>query len=139
MYKYMLMQRNYGLVKLENILNSVGRPDLQLNQNNLLSKNISQIIKKTLIDQYEQTGKVQVLQSNKGLIYNSFKQDFCFQVLPQKLSTLFFEFRTANHRLPIETGGYDGTVICERTCRLCIGNKVGSEKHYLLECEFFDE
>ena len=48
-----------------------------------------------------------------------------------------FKFRTANHKLPIETGRWDGTLLEHRNCNLCQKDEIGSERHYLLTCDYF--
>ena len=42
-----------------------------------------------------------------------------------------FKYKSANHRLLIETGSYDGTLFEDRKCLLCNHNHTGSESHYL--------
>ena len=60
-----------------------------------------------------------------------------FKILPINDCVSLFKFRTANHKFPIETGRWDGTPLYNRKCNLCLKDKVGSEQHYLLECDFF--
>ena len=79
--------------------------------------------------------------SNKAQIYGGFKNDHCLEtyliILPQHEYISLFKFRTANHRFPIESGRWDGTALEDRPCTLCNKRQIGSEKHYLLECEYF--
>ena len=65
------------------------------------------------------------------------KQILNLKVVPRPAYLPIIKFRTANHRLPIETGRYDGTPFDERKCPLCDSDQVGSEKHYLFECYYF--
>ena len=44
------------------------------------------------------------------------------------------KFRTANFKLPVETGRYESVPYEDRTCRLCTDDTAGSEVHYLFEC-----
>ena len=143
-YKYMLNQNNseYKWVKkIKDILNSVGRTDLWLNQHEITQKNIHMKIKQCLIDQYKQSWNAQLTQSNKGLIYKSFKTALEFEpyfnLLPLEQSLLLFKFRSSNFKLPVETGRWDGTLFQERICNLCTRDEIGSERHYLLSCEYF--
>ncbi len=46
-------------------------------------------------------------------------------------------FRTANHKLPIETGRWSGIYHSDRKCNLCNNNDLGDEFHYLLVCPYF--
>lgn len=47
------------------------------------------------------------------------------------------KFRTANFKLPIETGRWEKIPLHERKCDLCNKNDVGDDFHYLLICPFF--
>ena len=112
--------------KIKSILNTVGRNDLWVNQQNITNKNIHKQIKQTLIDQFKQSWNAQLTQSNKGLIYNSFKitHEFeaYFKILPRYQSFLLYKYRSANHRLIVEKGRWDGTPFNER---ICLYAKVG--------------
>ena len=98
-------------------------------------------IKQTPIDQFKQQWHEQLQQSNKGLIYNSFKQVHRFEhylnSLSQSDSMNILRYRTANHCLPVETGRYDATPFHDRTCPLSESGDIGKEEHYLLFCSFF--
>ena len=100
-------------------------------------------IKQTLIDQFKQSWHAQLTQSNKGLIYNSFKitHEFeaYFKILPRYQSLLMYKNRSANHRLIVETARWDGTAFNERICPMCDSGEVGTERHYLLKCNRFRE
>ena len=62
-----------------------------------------------------------------------------FKILPKQDYLILFRYRTANHRLSIETGRYDRTILENRKCERCSLDKVGSEKHNQLECTYFAE
>ncbi len=49
------------------------------------------------------------------------------------------KFRTSNHKLPIETGRWNGIERSERKCNLCNLKDIGDEFHYLLICPFLAE
>ena len=55
---------------------------------------------------------------------------------PTKMLKYVIRFRTRNHRLPVETGCWNGTDLNMRKCQLC-DSAVGDEYHYLLECQYF--
>ena len=87
-YQYMLSQPNYEskwIGKIKNILNTVGRPDIWQNQSELRHNNLHLLVKQTLIDQFKQSWHDQLLQTNKGIIYNSFKQEANFEPYLTKL------------------------------------------------------
>ena len=136
-YKFMTSQNNSEfkwIQKIKSILNTVGRNDLWVKQKNITNKNIHKQIKQTLIDQFKQSWHAQLTQSNKGLIYNSFKitHEFeaYFKILPRYQSFLLYKYRSANHRLIVETARWDGTAFNERICPLCDLGEVGTERHY---------
>jgi hypothetical protein len=144
-YKYMLNQTNTNFKwvnKIQEILGSVGRPDLWLNQAHINPGcYTSKLVKQILVDQFKQSWHEQLLQSNKGRSYLNFKEKHEFECYFKTLSRAdhinLFKFRTANHSLPIETGRYDGTLLNERLCNLCGTGQIGSEEHYLLVCNYF--
>ena len=145
-YKYMLNQNNIEykwINKIKDILNSVGRTELWINQTQITQQNIHMKIKQCLIDQHKQLWQTQLTQSNKGLIYKSFKTALefepYFKILSLEESLLIFKFRSSNFKLPIETGRWDGALLQERLCNLCNLEQIGSERHYLLSCEFFNQ
>lgn len=76
--------------------------------------------------------------SNKGSNYKNLKSQW--GVLPNIYNcnqvNLFalIKYRTANHKLPVEVGRYNGTPFNERSCPFC-ENSLGDEYHYLLECK----
>ena len=127
---------------IQAILNQIGRPDIWLIQHRLQYKSLAQLTKKILIDQFVQDWHAKDTQSHKALIYFSFKHKFelekYFITLPRKLYLQFFKLRTANHKLPIETGRWDGTEIDKRICPLCDLNDIGDEYHYICKCPYFD-
>ena len=47
------------------------------------------------------------------------------------------KFRTANFKLPIELGRWDGTPTADRKCTLCNTNDIGDDFHYLFTCPYF--
>ncbi|MCG8033764.1 MAG: reverse transcriptase family protein [Candidatus Thiodiazotropha taylori] len=127
----------------KNIFNQIGRPDIWTLQQNSHPQSLSRFAKKILIDQFIQSWQGQGAQSTKALIYFNFKQNFglekYFTAMPRKFDILFFKVRTSNHKLPIETGRWDGTEIHDRKCNLCTLNDIGDEFHYVCKCPYFAE
>ena len=112
-YRYMLSQSNteYKWLKnVKNILTSVGRPDIWLNQDQLTSTGISNVIKQTLIDQYKQSWSTQQ-DSHKSRNYFCFKDTHCFEsyfkIFDFNEAIDLFRFRTANFKLPLEKLRYE--------------------------------
>ena len=123
------------------ILNSVGRTDIWLKQNDLHGTNRRISIKQVLIDQFQQTWRAQMLQSYKGRMYLNYKDNLelepYFKILNQNECITIFKFRTSNHNMPIEVGRWCGTLGENRKCTLCTQDALGSEQHYLLSCNQF--
>lgn len=147
-YTYMLSVENSDfkwITEIKKTLNTVGKTYIWNEQANnaRISPNLHKMVKQTLIDQFIQNWDSQLLLSNKGAVYKSFKTTFglepYFKILPQKFCLTFFKFRSANHKFPIETGRWDGTILNDRKCTLCNNGTLGSEEHYLLQCTYFTQ
>ena len=65
----------------------------------------------------------------------NFAQSNYINDLSSNLTKSLLSFITKNHRLPIETGRWNNTVINERKCVNC--DDVGDEFHYLFKCNTF--
>ena len=76
-------------------------------------------------------------------MHNSLKRNFGHEnyilLLKEQYYIPLFKFRTVNHKLLVETGRWDGTALLDRKCVLCNLSTIGSEQHYLLECNYFNE
>ena len=143
-YSYLLNQqlgRSKWLSEIKSILDKVGLSQFWP-QNVFVPPNLHKLVRQILIDQYHQEWNAQLNSSNKGKTYQLIKQNLEFEsylkILPLNDAINLFRFRTANHKLPIETGRWDGTLIEHRKCNLCLRDKVGSERHYLLSCDYFN-
>ena len=81
------------------------------------------------------------MQSQKGRNYNVFKTELKVETypteLPIHLAINLFRFRTSNHKLPVETGRWQGIPQSERKCTKCNADCIGEEMHYLLGCTYF--
>lgn len=130
------------LTHIERIFVQLGRPDIWMLQQNFQLQSLSHLTKKILVDQFMQSWLAKDSQSSKARTYFCFKQNFTlekyFIYMPRKLYISFFKIRTGNHKLPIETGRWDGTEIGDRKCPLCSLNDVGDEFHYICRCPYFE-
>lgn len=129
------------LTGIRSIFNEIGRPDIWNSQRKCPINLLSKFVKKILIDQYIQKWHGKAGQSSKSLTYFCFKSEYIlenyFVILPRKLYLKLFKLRTGNHKLPVETGRWDGLDISERKCSLCTLNDIGDEFHYVLKCPYF--
>ena len=100
----------------------------------MLSNQVTQILQ----DQFVQTWRAQIDESEKAMNYKIFKQNFkqekYFSLLPTSSIIQFMKFRTCNHKLAIETGRYNNTPRRDRRCNLCNSDTLGDEYHFLFEC-----
>lgn len=126
---------------VKDILTEIGRPDVWNMQEQFHSHSLSAYVKRRLTDQYIQQWFGKAEQSSKALTYYSFKSEFSIEkyllILPKQLRVNLYKFRTGNHKLPVETGRWDGTHVSDRKCLLCTTNDIGDEFHYLFKCPYF--
>ncbi len=125
---------------VKNTLNSIGFSQVWINQNYQISTSITSIHKR-LEDITQQQIEEQARQSNKGKNYiilkEEWRQEKYFNILDYSKTITLFHFRTANHRLPIETGRFSNIEYKNRTCQEC-REDIGDEYHYLMKCPVFD-
>lgn len=128
------------LLHIKQILNETGNTGAFSNNTTQINKSY---IKINLIDQYKQLWNGKMSQSSKAINYNMFKETIefeeYFKCLPKHLYINVVKFRTSNHKLPIETGRWNGIERSERKCNLCNLKDIGDEFHYLLICPFLAE
>lgn len=78
--------------------------------------------------------------SNRCILYRAIKPQFGFcdilDTTQTHLLTYFTRFKVGNHKLPVETGRWDGTPFAERYCQRC-PREIGDEFHYLFTCPLF--
>ena len=97
------------------------------------------IIQQRLRDQFVQSWRSTLSQSNVYANYRLYKENFCFEkyliLLSQTLRKNMSKFRLNNHRLPIQQGRTLNVPLVERICTLCNLGEIGDEFHYLFVCE----
>ena len=134
---------NYKWINhIRNILISVGKPDL-INQPTILNPKATKTsIVNRLNDLYIQNWHTKLNQSSKGRNYSLFKDNLTYEhfltTLPRNAYIPMIKFRTANFKLPIETGRWNNLPVYERKCNLCNKNDLGDEFHFLLTCPYFE-
>ena len=144
-YQFLLHTPNFSsewITYIQSIFNQIGRPDIWQLQENVQSKSLSKLTKRILTEQFIQEWRAKDSQSHKALVYFNFKQNFelekYFTSLPRKLYLLLFKLRTANHKLPVEIGRWEGTDRNDRICSLCDTRDIGDEFHYIFQCAYFE-
>ena len=104
-------------------------------------KNIHTLIRHNLIDQFRQEWSQQLTTSQKARNYSIFKLDLRLEpylsTLPSSLAISLFLFKTANHKLPVEFGRWNGTPYIERKCTKCMSNAICNWMHGLFFCPYF--
>ena len=83
-------------------LAEIGRPDIWLNQNNINTFSMKLLVNQILQDQYLQSWRSTLSNSNKGKHYSAFKDNIemenYFTILPTNLYINMVCYRTANHK-----------------------------------------
>ena len=75
----------------------------------------------------------------KGHTYTIFKPIFGYEkyldiiILPTKFRKILVNFRTSNHRLPIETGRWFGIPLDDRCCTFCNTRQLADEMHFIFD------
>ena len=99
------------LTYIKNILCNTGNGIIWITRNHNQVKNIHTLIRHNLIDQFRQEWSQQLTQSQKARNYSIFKLDLRLEpylsTLPSSLAISLFLFRTANHKLPVESGRWN--------------------------------
>ena len=126
---------------INDILVSVGRPDLFKTEPVNNPKSVKMDISRTLSDLYIQRWNVKGNVLSKGKQYLLFKDNLNFEKHLINVSKFYnsnkIKYRTGNHRLPVETGRWDDIPLNERKCKICTTDDIGDEFHYLFACDFF--
>ena len=68
---------------------------------------------------------------------NVFAPGDYLQILPLNLACTFVNFRTLNHRLPIQRGRVLNLPYEHRLCTRCSSADIGDKFHYVFSCPFF--
>ena len=127
------------LLTVENCINVTGFSNVWQSQENV-PLNIAKSVKLKLMDMKDEWLEL-VFNSSKCLNYRIFKTELVFEqylnLLPYDLASALCQFRTLNHKLPVEHGIFLGVDRDDRICELCFSNRLGDEYHYLLECSYF--
>ena len=125
---------------IKKIFDDTGFSNIWMNQNFPNSDWLTAALKLRLTDQFQQHWLSQIEDSSKALNYRLFKSSLVFEnflnVLEDKDIFTFLKFRTTNHRLPVETGRWNGTEHENRICTKC-NNGIGDEYHFIMECKSF--
>lgn len=146
MYKLMYSLHETGHTKfkwldyVKNILDSVGLSYVWIYHKTCLPDitYLKVAIKHKLQDQFIQSWFNQMDISSRGQQYSMFKYRFGLEDYLIRLNENdrknICKFRTANIKLPVETGRYIGIQRHDRICPLC-NSGVGDEFHYLFICD----
>ena len=96
-------------------------------------------LKQRLFDQFQQECRSNMENWSNGLCYKLFTENFEFEpyldIWTYKNRITFCKSRTGNHRLPIETGRWNGIDLGNRLCNICTDVEIGDEFHYIPQCK----
>ena len=128
------------LNKIKTILDETGFTYIWLQQT--LRPSQKEAVKRTIRDQEIQntqstcTSNTSTKAKNYAHIKTTWETEHYMTILDRAKTKALIQFRTGNHKFPIEVGRYTQTPIANRTCPYCT-NTIGDEYHYLLECTHF--
>ena len=126
----------------QRVLQDTGFNFLWLTQKDIITFNPAQV-KQRINDQSIQNIIGEAKNSNKGRNYfclkDEWKLDSYLQILEPPHVYYFIKFITSNHRLPVETGRFNGIDYNNRICPKCCLNDLGDEYHYLFKCPLFKQ
>ena len=124
---------------IKSILNDTGFSEYWNNQLFLNHNVVEILVQQRLKDQFIQKWFSDIVNSSKGQLYSSFKNEFCLEPylvrLPHMNRLLICKLRTSNLKLPIEIGRWKNIPREDRLCTLCQDTLVGDEFHYLFICK----
>jgi hypothetical protein len=125
------------LNNVKNILQGTGMSYVWLSQNVPNIYWLKNQVKLILIDQYKQSWQIATKKSSKGEYYIMYKDVLRLEPylleLPYKFRIWITRLRTANHKLPIETGRWQNIDKENRICTFC-NTAICDELHFLLFC-----
>lgn len=133
------------LMQIQNILEGCGLNHVWTSQANctMSISYISNLVKRTLQDQYIQSWNERITLDNDFVSLRIFKNDFgCegyLSVLPRYLLFSMVEFRIGSPSLDCNNRRNLQFPRQDRLCRMCNRQEVGDEFHFLFQCTLLDE
>ena len=126
-----------GLKQILPIFNEAGRPDLWLKQFDPIPFSTSKVIKKTLLTNFSKTSIAyyRIFRKEKTMHFSKITlptQKNISPCLNDNLAKIMLQFRTGNHKLPVEVGRWHKIELSDRKCQLCHASSIGDEFHYIL-------
>jgi hypothetical protein len=84
------------------------------------------------------------VNGNKLRLYRLHKERieaerYVTNTMPKEYRKAIAKLRSGTMALHVETGRYNKTPLAERTCVYCKSGNVEDEKHFLLECELYED
>ena len=124
---------------IKNILCTSGFSGIWYSQSFSNSKWLKESLSQKLKDLFIQKWHSDLDQTSTSNFYKIIKTKFgrsdFITHLPNHLSKGLFQFKSRNHKLPIEVGRWNGIPSNERLCPNC--RELGDEYHYILTCPIF--
>ena len=133
------------LNSIEATLNECGNPNIWSDENVASCEWVKLSLGLKLSDIFKQKWHDEVSENRLGTNYRIFKHEHKMEkyltLLDRGHRINLTKFRCGNHKLPVNSGRFQGRPRCERICNLCTSNVTGSsgdEFHYVFDCSFFD-
>ena len=124
-------------------LNGCGLSYVRLEQEYMNPEYVKRRVQLTLEDQYLQSWKQSLFDSNKCKFYRIIKKEFKLEnyllLLSYNRQKILTWFRTPNHKLPIEKRRHLGIDVSKCKCPLRKSDSIGDEGHYVVACPYICE
>ena len=139
MYQCMLKLYNENKFKsqwldyIKKMLNNSGMSGIWLYQEGLNLNWFKNAFERKVKDQFNSEWVVNLRNKSSCDTYICYKENVVFEnyfsALPKQCWISMCKLRTNNHRFPIVTGRYNGTIREQRFCNKCSDNILGDEYH----------
>lgn len=123
---------------VKSLLDKTGFSNMWNHVNDFNTKWLKSSLQLRIDDLAKQDWLSEVHTNSKCVNYRIIKDNFGFEeyltLLDGKKRIFLTKFRCGNHKLPVNTGRYEGILRSERICKMCTLNVIGDEYHYIMEC-----
>ena len=123
-------------------LNECGNPNLWSDENVVNCEWVKLSLGLKLNDIFKQKWHDEVSEKRLCTNYRIFKHEHKMEkyltLLDRDHRINLTKFRCGNHKLPVNSGRFQGRPRHECICNLCTSNVTGDEFHYVFDYSFFD-
>ena len=138
--KHHIQPSKLGVTNKKNALDELGLSNIWADQTTITNQTdqtfIYNTIKQRLLDNFKQSWYSEINNSPRLMSYCRFKNTFELEpyldfITNKKYRTSLTRFRLSSHKLEIERGRYNNILRENRKCKMCNGNAIENEYHFL--------